>query len=86
MGKMITVSGEVFGTGTNEYLDAINLPAPFGYDGSAEYVANAVCFLARNQSTGAYEQMRVGGNFKIYLNASMTVGVAYAFGFSYCAA
>ena len=86
-GKMVTVSGEVFGTGSIGYLEDIQLPRPYGYEaGSSELLANAVVFIARNQSNGAYKQMRVGGDFKIYLEADMTSGTVYAFSFSYCKA
>ena len=87
MGKIVVVSGVIFGTGQAEYLNEVNLPTPAYYtNGNTEYIANAVIFNARNQTTGAVQQMRVGGDFKIYLEATMTLNQPYAFGFSYCKA
>lgn len=87
LGKMVVVSGEVVGTGAAGYIDAINLPSPFAYDANQEVgQANAVVFLARNQATGAYQQIHCGGNFKIYRESGMTNGQWYSFGFSYCKA
>ena len=84
LGKMVVVSGEIIGTGTAGYLNEVPLPSPFAvYE---EGPANAVVFFARNQATGAIQQLRVGGDFKIYREAAMTNGQWYAFGFSYCKA
>lgn len=64
----------------------VTFPTPaFFVDGNMEYASNAVVFTARNQQTGAYQQMRVGGAFRIYRESSMTNGQPYAFAFSYCA-
>lgn len=84
LGKMVIVSGEVFGTGTAGYITDIALPTPFGYDGGSELMANAVIFYARNQTTGAIQQMRTGADHYIYREAAMTNGQAYSFAFSYC--
>ena len=84
LGKMVVVSGIIYGTGTAEYCGP-SLPSPAMYnDGVVN--ANAVVFYARNQLTGTVIQLRCGGNFRIYREASMTNGVQYAFGFAYCAA
>lgn len=82
--KMVIVSGEVFGKGTEGYITDIALPTPFGYDGGSELMANAIIFYARNQSTGAIQQMRTGADHYIYREAAMTNGQAYSFAFSYC--
>ena len=83
LGKMVVVSGIIYGTATAEYCGP-SLPSPAMYnDGVIN--SNAVVFHARNQSTGAIVQLRCGGNFRIYREASMTNGVQFAFGFAYCA-
>lgn len=84
LGKMVIVSGEVFGKGTEGYITDIPLPTPFGYDGGSELLANAIIFYARNQSTGAIQQMRTGASHYIYREAAMTNGQPYSFAFSYC--
>ena len=84
-GKIVTVSGIIFGKGTAGYVTEVILPTPFGFvPNDSEYIANAVIFYARNQQTGAIQQMRAGGNFFIYRETAMTNGQPYAFGFSYC--
>lgn len=83
LGKMVVVSGIIYGTATAEYCGP-SLPSPAMYnDGVIN--SNAVVFHARNQSTGDIVQLRCGGNFRIYREASMTNGVQFAFGFAYCA-
>lgn len=86
MGKMVTVSGVIFGTGTSEYLSAVALPTPAKYDGGSELMGNALIFYARNQNTGATKQLRCGSSYYIYLDSDMASGVPFAFAFSYCKA
>ena len=81
-GKMVVVSGVVFGTGTAGYIP-LSLPIPANYNDPAT-LTNAIIFYARNQSTGAIVQMRCGGSFSIYREASLTNGQQYSFAFAYC--
>lgn len=86
IGKMVTVSGVIFGTGIAEYLTAVPLPTPAKYDGGSELMGNAVIFYARNQNTGVTKQLRCGSSFYIYLESDMANGAPFAFAFSYCKA
>ena len=83
VGKMVTVSGVIYGTGTAGYLD-LKLPTMAFGDGTI--LANAIVFMARNQTTGNVIQLRCGGTFSIYREASMTSGEQYSFAFAYCSA
>lgn len=80
IGKVVVVSGIIYGTGRNEYL-GFSLPT-FSFN-SQEDKANALVFMARNQSNGAYKTLRAGGNFAIYRESDMTAGTVYSFAFSY---
>lgn len=80
IGKIVVVSGIIYGTGRNEYLD-FALPI-FSFNSQISE-AGALVFMARNQSTGAYKTLRAGGGFAIYRESDMPSGIIYSFAFSY---
>ena len=79
VGKMVTVSGEIYGKGSSTgYITGVPLPG-------SKY-GNAYAFLARDMNTGNFINVRLGSNLFIYRDSNMANGVIYDFTFSYCAA